>query len=202
MICNVEIILASGSPRRRELLRQAGYEFTVKVSDALEDTDIRIPKDYVMELADRKAGDVCEKELAGRTENDDKSPFIVIGADTVVALDDKILGKPKDDGDAVRTLKSLSGKSHHVYTGVSIYFYDGEATKKKTFYECTEVIFYPMTDKEIDWYVSTGEPRDKAGSYGIQGKGGLFVKEIRGDYNNVVGLPLARLYHEIINVTS
>lgn len=200
MITDIHIILASGSPRRKELLERAGYNFEVKVSDASEDINGKIPepKDFVIELARRKAGDVSEKEIACRLRNDDKTPFIVIGADTVVALDDKILGKPKDKADAANMLQSLSGRSHHVYTGVSLVYYDGEKTRDKCFYECTEVVFYPMTDEEISWYVATGEPLDKAGSYGIQGKGGLFVKEICGDYNNVVGLPIARLYHEII----
>lgn len=187
---DIRIILASGSPRRRELLSQAGYEYTVITSDVNEDTDIRIPKDFVMELAKRKAKDVYRKEKAS-----DK--FVVIGADTVVALNNRILGKPYDYDDAYNTLNSLSGQVHHVYTGVAIIYYDGKEVHTTSFYECTEVEFYFMTHEEIVWYLSTEEPFDKAGSYGIQGKGSIFVKGIKGDYNNVVGLPLSRLYHEL-----
>lgn len=209
---DIRIILASGSPRRRELLGQAGYEYTVVTSDVDEETDTLIPKDYVMELAERKAKNVYDKEME-KNPAPEKSAvvrqssieeietvsdeFVVIGADTVVALNNRILGKPYDYDDAYNTLNSLSGQTHHVYTGVSIIYYDGEKPHTKTFYECTEVTFYPMTHEEIVWYLSTQEPFDKAGSYGIQGKGGIFVKEIKGDYNNVVGLPLARLYHEM-----
>lgn len=209
---DIRIILASGSPRRRELLRQAGYEYTVAVSDVDEETDTRIPKDCVMQLAERKATDIYNKERkkyadhksntlsherASEREEPHLDKFIVIGADTVVALNNRILGKPYDYDDAYNTLNSLSNQTHHVYTGVCIIYYNGETAFTKTFYECTEVTFYPMTHEEIVWYLATKEPFDKAGSYGIQGKGGVFVKEIKGDYNNVVGLPLAKLYHEL-----
>lgn len=212
---NIRIILASGSPRRRELLSQAGYEYTVVTSDVDEETDTLVPKDYVMALAERKARAVYSMEKEKRFDfeksmvvqeaavDEIKSAadgFVVIGADTVVALNNRILGKPYDYDDAYNTLNSLSGQTHHVYTGVSIIYYDGEKSRTKTFYECTEVTFYPMTHEEIVWYLSTKEPFDKAGSYGIQGMGGIFVEEIKGDYNNVVGLPLARLYHELENI--
>ena len=118
-------------------------------------------------------------------------------SDTVVALNDRILGKPVDYDDAYNTLNSLSGQTHNVYTGVSIMYYDGEKCRTKTFYENTEVTFYPMTHEEITGYLATGDPFDKAGSYGIQTQGGLFVKGIKGSYDNVVGLPLSRLYHEL-----
>lgn len=209
---DIRIILASGSPRRRELLRQAGYEYTVAVSDVDEETDTLIPKDYVMQLAERKATDIYNKEWvkcadhksntlsherASEREEPHLDKYIVIGADTVVTLNNRILGKPYDYDDAYNTLNSLSNQTHHVYTGVCIIYFNGETAFTKTFYECTEVTFYPMTHEEIVWYLATKEPFDKAGSYGIQGKGGVFVKEIKGDYNNVVGLPLARLYHEL-----
>ncbi|KIR02006.1 Septum formation protein Maf [Lachnospiraceae bacterium TWA4] len=186
----MRIVLASGSPRRRELLDQAGYNYQVVVSDVDEETDLTNPKEYVLELSRRKAKDVYQKLV--KTDK-----MVVIGADTVVSLNDKILGKPKDYEDAYQMLKSLSGQTHHVYTGVSLVYYDGDKLIEKSFCECTQVLFYPMSHEEITWYLDTKEPFDKAGSYGIQGKGGIFVKEIRGDYNNVVGLPLARLYHEL-----
>lgn len=198
IIPDIPIILASGSPRRRELLEQAGYKFTIQTSGYSEETDILTPKDFVMELADRKAKDVSGKELIKRSKGQKTvSPFLVLGADTVVALNGRILGKPIDYDDAYNTLQSLSGQTHHVYTGVSLVYYDGSKSHNKCFFECTEVTFYPMTHEEIVWYLSTDEPFDKAGSYGIQGKGGIFIKEISGDYNNVVGLPLAKVHHEI-----
>lgn len=198
MVTQIPIILASNSPRRKELLERAGYTFTVMPSDCNEDTDIRFPKDMVMELAGRKAQNVYNKvclKRSGTTE--EKQPFIVIGSDTVVALNGRILGKPIDYDDAYNTLNSLSGQTHNVYTGVSIIYYDGAKSRTKTFYENTEVTFYPMTNEEIAGYLATGDPFDKAGSYGIQTQGGLFVKEIKGSYDNVVGLPLSRLYHEL-----
>lgn len=198
MVTQIPIILASNSPRRKELLERAGYTFTVMPSDCDESTDIRFPKDMVMELAGRKAENVYKKVCADRAGAEaEAQPFIVIGSDTVVALNGRILGKPVDYDDAYNTLNSLSGQTHNVYTGVSIMYYDGERCRTKTFYENTEVTFYPMTHEEIVGYLATGDPFDKAGSYGIQTQGGLFVKEIKGSYDNVVGLPLSRLYHEL-----
>lgn len=198
MVTQIPIILASNSPRRKELLERAGYTFTVMPSDCDESTDIRFPKDMVMELAGRKAENVYKKVCADRVGTEaEAQPFIVIGSDTVVALNGRILGKPVDYDDAYNTLNSLSGQTHNVYTGVSIIYYDGEKCRTKTFYENTEVTFYPMTHEEITGYLATGDPFDKAGSYGIQTQGGLFVKEIKGSYDNVVGLPLSRLYHEL-----
>lgn len=198
MVTQIPIILASNSPRRKELLERAGYTFTVMPSDCDESTDIRFPKDMVMELAGRKAENVYKKVCADRSGTEaEAQPFIVIGSDTVVALNGRILGKPVDYDDAYNTLNSLSGQTHNVYTGVSIIYYDGEKCRTKTFYENTEVTFYPMTHEEIVGYLATGDPFDKAGSYGIQTQGGLFVKEIKGSYDNVVGLPLSLLYHEL-----
>lgn len=198
MVTQIPIILASNSPRRKELLERAGYTFTVMPSDCDEATDIRFPKDMVMELAGRKAENVYKKVCADRAGTEAEAhPFIVIGSDTVVALNGRILGKPVDYDDAYNTLNSLSGQTHNVYTGVSIMYYDGEKCRTKTFYENTEVTFYPMTHEEITGYLAMGDPFDKAGSYGIQTQGGLFVKGIKGSYDNVVGLPLSRLYHEL-----
>jgi septum formation protein len=130
-----------------------------------------------------------------------KEPLLVIGADTVVSVDGEILGKPKDEEDAFRMLKLLQGRTHQVYTGVTL-IYDAQDDEnygigELTFNMCTEVTFYPMSDSEIREYISTGDPMDKAGAYGIQSGGARFVKEIRGDYNNVVGLPVSRLYQEL-----
>ena len=210
MITNIPIILGSGSPRRRELLSQGGYKYIVIKSMCDEDTEVLAPSEYVMTLAKRKADDVFARITVDRSLllNDpdavstfgpltSDTPFIVIGADTVVSLNGRILGKPHDHNDAYNTLSSLSGQTHNVYTGVSIAYFDGHSGHSKTFYESTQVTFYPMTPEEISWYISTGDVDDKAGSYGIQTQGGLFIKKIEGDYNNVVGLPLSRLYHEL-----
>lgn len=186
-----EIILASASPRRRELLEQGGIPFTVIPSQAEEKITTEQPGQAVEELSYLKCSDIYEKSLGD---------VLVIGADTVVASEGKILGKPSSQKDAVKMLQSLQGREHEVYTGVTIMAREGNENRKKTFHEKTKVVFYPMSDEEIRSYVNTGEPMDKAGAYGIQGKSAVFIKEISGDYNNVVGLPLARLYQELKNM--
>lgn len=176
----MSVVLASASPRRRELLQTAGVAFTVHVSDAEEAIAPGTPpQEAVTELARQKA------QAVARECPDD----LVIGADTVVVLDGEILGKPADEADAARMLRMLSGRTHAVYTGVCLL----RAGKAETFFEQTLVTFYPLTNKEIEEYVATGEPMDKAGAYGIQGRGCTLVREIRGDYFNVVGLPVAAL---------
>ena len=176
------IILASKSPRRHELMKYITEDFIIKSADTDETLPKGIsPEDAVLRLSAIKAEPF-------RSEND-----IVIGADTVVALGKKILGKPKNDEDARRMLRSLSGKTHSVYTGVTII----RSQNSVSFAVQTKVTFYELTDKDIDAYIKTGEHRDKAGSYGIQGYGSLFVKEIKGDYFNVVGLPIGRLNKEL-----
>lgn len=179
-----DIILASGSPRRRELLAQAGIPFTVITSAADETIDETDPAAAVMELARRKAAAVLKKAGGER---------IVLGADTVVAVDGRILGKPADAADAARMLRALSGRTHRVFTGVAL-LAEG---RERVFCEETEVEMYPISEEEIRDYIATGEPMDKAGAYGIQGRAAVFVKGIRGDYLTVVGLPLARLYQEL-----
>ena len=186
-----KIILASASPRRRELLEQGGIPFTVIPSQAEEKITTDQPVQAVEELSYLKCSDIYEKSLGD---------VLVIGADTVVASEGKILGKPSSQKDAVKMLQSLQGREHEVYTGVTIMAREGNENRKKTFHEKTKVVFYPMSDEEIRSYVNTGEPMDKAGAYGIQGKSAVFIKEISGDYNNVVGLPLARLYQELKNM--
>ena len=176
-----EVILASGSPRRQELLQLVIDHFEVYVSDVDETLPEGIaPCDAVEMLALRKA----------QTVADLRPHALVIGADTVVAVEGQILGKPRDDDQAAEMLRILSGRTHQVYTGVAIC----EKSASSVFSCCTQVEFAPLTEAEIDWYLSTGEPFDKAGAYGIQGYGARFVKGITGDYFNVMGLPVNRLY--------
>ncbi|WP_203361600.1 Maf family protein [Bacillus sp. REN10] len=179
-----KIILASGSPRRKELLQKIGLPFTVVVSDV--DETISHPmssEEIVMQLASRKAYAVAK----------DHEQDVVIGADTIVVLDGEILGKPQDRNDAKRMLKQLSGREHSVYTGVAIM----QANKQYLFYEKTNVTFWELSDEEVDAYLDSGEPFDKAGAYGIQGAGAILVKKIDGDYFSVVGLPVASLYRQL-----
>lgn len=202
---NIKIILASGSPRRKELLAQAGYDFDVCPSLSEEDLEVMAPSEYVMLLAKMKADEVCNRLIAedvGRRVKKLPERFVVLGADTVVSLNGRILGKPYDYDDAYNTLNSLSDQTHQVYTGVCLIYVEGRAKTSSSFFEKTDVTFYPASHEEIIQYLATNEPFDKAGSYGIQGKGGLFVKGIEGDYNNVVGLPLARVYHELEELVS
>ena len=170
--------MASASPRRQELLRQIGCEFRVVVSDADELSGDGIPPDRLAaENARRKAEDVAAK--AGGN-----AP--VLGADTVVAVDEKILGKPKDAADAARMLRLLSGRQHFVYTGIAL-AYKGEVYEDVV---RTEVWVDELSEKEIDAYIATGEPMDKAGAYAVQGIAAKFIPRIDGSFSNVVGLPL------------
>jgi septum formation protein len=175
-----QFILASMSPRRSELLKLLGAEFETFAPEVDEGqfSDLQ-PEELVLRLSKEKAISVINQGAM----------LPVVAADTIVALDGKILGKPADESDAFSMLKMLSGKWHQVYTGVTVVKQD----KVKTEVEMTEVKFRELSDKEIAAYIATGEPMDKAGSYGIQGKGALLVEQLRGDYYNVVGLPLVRL---------
>ena len=177
-------VLASKSPRRKELLENIGMEFTVKVSDFDENTVSRelSPDLYVQELAMFKAMSLV-KEVASDT--------LIIGADTVVIHNDEILGKPYGRTDAINMLKQLSGDVHHVYTGVCVVRSDDA----KAVASCvkTEVYFRNLSDEEIEYYVDTYKPFDKAGGYGIQEYAGVFVESIDGDYFNIVGLPVCKL---------
>ena len=180
----MKLVLASKSPRRSEILKNAGIDFVVRVADADETIpDGTRPEDAVVFLAARKA-------LAVERADDET----VLGADTVVVLDDKILGKPKDREDAYNMIKSLSGRVHSVFTGVCAV---GNGASL-TFAEETRVEFYPLTDEEINEYLDTDEPYDKAGAYGIQGLASKFIRGIEGDYFNVVGLPVSSVYKKII----
>ncbi len=183
----ITMILASKSPRRIELMTLAGFDFkSVPATGEENIPDGTLPCDAVLMLSRQKAQEIAEKYP------DDT----VIGADTVVALDNEIMGKPKNEQDAFDMLKKLSGKTHSVLTGVCVISPD----KHIHFYEKTEVEFYPLGDDEIWQYIASGEPMDKAGAYGIQEKGAMFVKRINGDFYNVVGLPVARLARELKSV--
>ena len=196
-----QIILASASPRRKELLEQIGLEFEICPAKSEEVISKTIPEEVVMELSEQKAKEVAAMVKSYELEHADLTTpqdLLVIGADTVVACDDKILGKPKDEADAERMLHLLSGRDHAVYTGVTFVFLDKKGRAgAHTFYEKTSVTMKQLTDLEITRYVATGEPMDKAGAYGIQGKCAIYIDRIEGDYNNVVGLPVARIYKEL-----
>lgn len=187
----MKVILASGSPRRRELLEQAGIPFEIDTADVDETVeDTTLPADYVMELSLRKAEAVAVSHAKD----------LVIGADTIVAFEDIILGKPKDESKAYEMLCMLAGKTHSVYTGVTMIYPDEDGKPvKETFHVRTDVTMYPPDEKLLREYASCGEPLDKAGAYGIQGKGALLVERIDGDYYNVMGLPIAELYRRIKN---
>ena len=188
------IVLASASSRRRELLSQIGVEFEVKPADGEERIISTEPSKVVEELSGQKAmftAKALEKENGHVPEG-----CIVLGADTIVSYEGRILGKPSDKEDAIQMLSMLQGNTHQVYTGVTVLKEKQGSWKSHTFFECTDVIFYPVTREEIVEYVNSGDPMDKAGSYGIQGVWGAYVKGIHGDYNNVVGLPVARLIYE------
>lgn len=178
-----QIILASASPRRKELLHQVGIEPVIVPSHVEEVITSTVPEQVVMELSSQKARDVA----AGYQDEE----AVVIGADTVVAVDGQILGKPADREDAVRMVTMLAGRSHQVYTGVTIVFC--RTGRTVTFAEETDVHVYPMTRSQIEQYVDSGEPMDKAGAYGIQGRFAAYIQGIRGDYTNVVGLPVGRV---------
>lgn len=189
------IILGSASPRRRELLEQIGVEFEVKVSGKEEVYYSLDSAAIVKELALMKAENVAEELGAADTQEKD---IIVIGADTVVVLDGEILGKPKDEADAERMLKALQGRSHDVYTGAAFLTYGRNGDKEVCSYAVgTRVFVNPMTENEIRAYIATGEPMDKAGAYGIQGRFAAYIEKIEGDYYNVVGLPVSRVYETL-----
>ena len=188
----MKYILASGSPRRRELLGSLGIDFEIIPAEGEEVITSEIPSEVVTSLSEQKAKEIFHKVL-----RDNKDTLVVIGSDTVVSYKEKILGKPKDRDDAGRMIEDLQGKTHQVYTGVTVIFGNGSLEEAFSFYECTNVNVYPMDEKEISDYLDTDEPYDKAGAYGIQGLFGKYVRGIEGDYNNVVGLPLSRLYQEL-----
>lgn len=231
---HIRVILASQSPRRRELMKQAGFSFEVIPARGEEQITSTHPAEVVEELSRQKAMEVaamCDpkhgnaenmpSDRADETPADradetpadqaDETPAdriqekaketLVVGADTVVAIDHRILGKPADHEDARQMIRELQGRVHQVFTGVTLILKrEGEQPIIRTFHECTDVHVFPMKEEEIEDYISTDEPYDKAGAYGIQGAFGIFIGKIDGDYNNVVGLPIARLYHEVMRI--
>jgi len=208
-------ILASASPRRRELMEQLGVEFIVQPAKGEEVVTKTDPEEIVQELAYQKAAEIAGLILTEYHTGHfalSKKVYRVIGADTIVVHKGEIYGKPKDEADAYRMLKSLQGKTHQVYTGVCVidlfslvssdsqerYLEDPKSAEPviKVFAEKTDVTMYRMKKQEILDYIETKEPMDKAGAYAIQGISAKFIKKIKGDYYNVVGRPMARLYQE------
>lgn len=215
------IVLASASPRRRELLGQIGIVPEIIPSTIEERITTDQPEEVVKELSYQKACDVAcsiasdaaelpemaaaPTEMAAAPMEMAAAPMkmaaapatVVIGADTVVAAEGRILGKPKTHEEAVQMISLLAGKTHQVYTGVTLIFLGPDGRREMTFAEKTDVHVYPMTKEEIYEYAHSGESMDKAGAYGIQGKFASYIKGIDGDYNNVVGLPVGRVYQEM-----
>lgn len=183
----MKLILASASPRRKELLAKTGLAFDIIPAKGEETMTKTIPVEVVMELSQQKAGEIAEKQ----TED-----CIIIGADTIVAKGETIMGKPKNAQDAYHMLDMISDDCHQVYTGVTI-IRTGAKTEMITFAEKTDVYLYPISEKDIKAYIESGDPMDKAGAYGIQGDFAIHVKGIEGDYYNVVGLPIGRVYQEL-----
>ncbi len=201
---NIRIILASKSPRRKELIEGGGFKTLIIPSDADENIEEKDPAELVKKLSEIKALSVYEfikdkaDKVVGNSNNAGKTEFnisendIVLGADTVVYAGGKILGKPADKDEARDMIRLLAGNVHSVFTGFTLVFSDG---RKITDYSETKVYVYPMNDEEIEEYISTSEPYDKAGAYGIQGIFGRYVEKIDGDYNNVVGLPVSKILY-------
>lgn len=190
-----KIILASNSPRRKEILEQVGVSFTVVPSTSDEVTEKTDPIELVEAISSMKAEEVSEKQ---------KGPAIIIGADTVVVHEGNVLGKPKDEASAKQMLRALQGSSHEVFTGVTVILKDVKSHKevipykKISFADVSKVIIHPMSNAQIDAYVASKEPMDKAGAYAIQGKFAVNIKEIIGDYYNIVGLPISKLYQTLL----
>lgn len=184
----ISVVLASASPRRKELLNQIGITPEIIPSDIEELVTSDIPEEVVMELSRQKAEHIWKiSGVAG------KEDWVVIGADTVVACEGRILGKPSDEAEAVLMISRLGGKSHQVYTGVTLISLRGQIT----FADQTDVFVSPMTDDEVREYVRRGESMDKAGAYGIQGYFAAYIERIEGSYTNVMGLPVGRVYQQL-----
>lgn len=200
-----KVVLASQSPRRKQLLEQMGVEFDIWPSKLEEKITSTKPEEVCVELCKQKALDVASQILLYNAEHPDLTTpqdILVIGADTVVAVQEKdeyeILGKPKSEEEAHKMLCKLSDAKHKVYTGVCLAFITKEGrVGEKSFFEVTDVFFGPVSDIEIDEYIATGEPMDKAGAYGIQGSFAKYVKKIDGDFYNVMGMPISRIHYEL-----
>ena len=195
-----DVILASGSPRRRQLLQNAGVRFDVRspdVDESLEPDLLRQPEEAVKKLAERKAGAVVQEVLA----EDYTGLALILGADTMVVLDDEIFGKPHSRSEAKGMLRKLSGRTHEVMTAVSVWAVMAPEAEKlslgfRTFVEKSQVTFKALEDVDIERYLDAGESYDKAGAYAIQGEGGKLVERYEGDYDTIVGLPVTRLLDE------
>lgn len=183
----MKLILASASPRRKELLGKIGLEFDIIPAKGEEIVTKSLPWEVVEELSFQKAKEIADMQTG---------ECIVIGSDTIVANGEEIMGKPKDEADAFRMLSEIAGNIHQVYTGVTL-IRTGDHPKVITFAEKTDVHLYPMSGAEINAYIATKDPMDKAGAYGIQGDFAIHVKGIEGDYYNVVGLPIGKVYQEL-----
>ncbi|MBS5063868.1 MAG: septum formation protein Maf [Hungatella hathewayi] len=182
------LILASGSPRRKELLEQIGIMPVISPSRIEEVVTSSVPEQVVLELSSQKAEDVMSRCPVGS---------VVLGADTVVAIDGMILGKPKSHGEACEMIRRIQGRSHQVHTGVAILLKEETGLRQKHFTVKTDVMVFPMTEEEIREYGESEEPMDKAGAYAIQGRFAAYIQGISGDYSNVVGLPVGRVYQEL-----
>lgn len=191
-----QIILASESPRRKEIMEIMGIPYQVLASNVLEVVEETIPSEMVQALARLKT-QATKSKLTLQTE-ERMVDYIVIGADTMVFYKEHALGKPKDVTDAIRMLQMLSDEVHEVYTGVSVIINQKGQEEELSFAVCTKVVVQPMTLEQIMDYIATGEPMDKAGAYAIQGKFGIYIKEIIGDYYNVVGFPIAKIYDTLL----
>ncbi|RKM61038.1 septum formation protein Maf [Butyrivibrio sp. CB08] len=187
-------ILASGSPRRKELLAKVVPDFEIIPATGEENATKELPAEIVEELSFQKASEIFHKNLT-----DTADQLVVIGSDTVVSYNHKILGKPADEDDAARMVSMLSGRDHDVFSGVTCFYNRDGKEESFTFSEQTRVHVAEMTQEEVASYVASGEPLDKAGAYGIQGLFAKYITGIEGDYYNVMGLPVARLYQELKN---
>ncbi len=205
---NYKLILASGSPRRRELLSEAGLEFTVRVSEAEEIYHASKPAEIVQELSEIKALAVAREILKESAEIISPEPCIILGADTVVSADGRILGKPADPEEAAEMIRAIQGRAHEVYTGVCLILLlpcgreePGLRTSEiRGFSEGTCVHVVPLSEQEIQNYVACGESLDKAGAYAIQGEFGKYIDRFEGDYENVIGLPVKRVLKELCDM--
>ncbi|MDO4295971.1 MAG: Maf family protein [bacterium] len=195
----MRVILASASPRRKELLAQIGIQAEICPSSIEEKVSSTQPQEVVAELSRQKAEDVYQTiEEGKKIEETESRGVVVIGADTIVVCDGKILGKPKNHEEAYRMIEGIQGRTHQVYTGVTLIGKNEKGEESHlSFVEETDVEVYPMIAEEVLAYTSSQEPMDKAGAYGIQGSFAAYIKSIHGDYNSVVGLPVGRVFQEI-----
>lgn len=191
----MEVILASASPRRKELLSGLCSSFVCIPAEGEEKPLKSLPQDVVCELSKQKALDVERQILRGNTGKGKE--YLIIGSDTIVAYNGEIMGKPANKEEAYKMLLALQNHTHKVYTGVTFLIEKGNRIED-TFYEEAEVTMYPMSEKQIRDYIATGEPMDKAGAYAIQGKCAVYIKKVEGEYNTVVGFPIARIYQELL----